>query len=202
MGVKADSLAARREAILEAAKTVFFEDGYGLASMDRIAEQAGTTKRTVYAHFPGKAALFEAVVDNACRHVMDRLPTPDQAPPDPFEGLPLWLSRSSEALGSPGCVKLNRLVASEAERHPPFAARLAAAYAEGEARLAEYLSAAVAAGRLAAHDTALAARLLSDGVARAACQRDLLEPDSADPTAGLKAATELARIYLIANRPD
>jgi TetR/AcrR family transcriptional regulator of autoinduction and epiphytic fitness len=199
MGVKADNLAARRESILEAAKAVFFEDGYGQASMDRIAEQAQTTKRTVYAHFPGKAALFEAVVDDACRNVMDRLPTPAEAPADPREGLPLWLSLTSEALGSPGCVKLNRLVASEAERHPRFAARLAAAYDEGEARLAAYLDAAVTAGRLAPHDSGLAARFLSDAVARAACQRDLLAPDSGNAAASRRAATELARLFLAAN---
>jgi hypothetical protein len=48
----------RRRDILVAGKKVFFECGYPLASVDRIAEVAGTTKRTVYDHFGSKEALF------------------------------------------------------------------------------------------------------------------------------------------------
>ncbi|HWN56582.1 MAG TPA: helix-turn-helix domain-containing protein, partial [Methylomirabilota bacterium] len=48
----------RRVAILEAAKNVFSEQGYELATMDDIAERAATTKRTVYAHFENKETLF------------------------------------------------------------------------------------------------------------------------------------------------
>ena len=41
---------------------VFTEQGYSGASMDRVAEAAGASKRTVYNHFPSKEALFQAII--------------------------------------------------------------------------------------------------------------------------------------------
>jgi len=48
--------------ILEAAQRIFLEKGYQSASLDEIAERAPASKPTIYAHFPGKEALFAAVV--------------------------------------------------------------------------------------------------------------------------------------------
>src|SRR3954464_9921011 len=48
--------------ILDAAQKVFLERGYQSASVDEIAQVAPASKPTIYAHFPGKEALFEAVV--------------------------------------------------------------------------------------------------------------------------------------------
>ena len=53
---------AKRDTILEAATAAFRDDGYECASMDRIAERAKASKRTVYNHFGSKEALFQAVV--------------------------------------------------------------------------------------------------------------------------------------------
>ena len=48
--------------ILDAAQQVFLKRGYQSTSLDEIAETAPASKPTIYAHFPGKEALFEAVV--------------------------------------------------------------------------------------------------------------------------------------------
>ena len=48
--------------ILDAAQRVFLKRGYQSASLDEIAEVAPASKPTIYAHFDGKEALFEAVV--------------------------------------------------------------------------------------------------------------------------------------------
>lgn len=48
--------------ILDAAQQLFLEKGYRSASIDDISEMAPASKPTIYAHFPGKEALFEAVV--------------------------------------------------------------------------------------------------------------------------------------------
>src|ERR1700747_1524478 len=48
--------------ILDAAQRVFLKKGYQGASLDEIAEVAPASKPTIYAHFPGKEVLFEAVV--------------------------------------------------------------------------------------------------------------------------------------------
>ncbi len=52
----------KRRAILKAAQGVFLPEGYLLASMDKIADEAGVTKQTVYRYFPSKADLFQATL--------------------------------------------------------------------------------------------------------------------------------------------
>ena len=54
----------KRAAILDGAIDVFINMGYELASMDKIAETAGVSKRTVYNHFGSKENLFQAIVDD------------------------------------------------------------------------------------------------------------------------------------------
>jgi TetR/AcrR family transcriptional repressor of mexJK operon len=60
----------KRKLVIAAAHQVFIEQGYGNASMDRIAEVAGVSKRTVYNHFEGKYELFSAVIMRLCENVM------------------------------------------------------------------------------------------------------------------------------------
>ncbi|MBN2179326.1 MAG: TetR/AcrR family transcriptional regulator [Deltaproteobacteria bacterium] len=50
--------------ITQAAKELFLEHGYGTITVDRIAERAGVTKRTLYSHYPSKLALFVHVFDD------------------------------------------------------------------------------------------------------------------------------------------
>ncbi len=64
----------KRQAILTGAVNVFIESGYELASMDRIAEVAGVSKRTVYNHFQSKESLFEAVVEDFLRQRDEQKP--------------------------------------------------------------------------------------------------------------------------------
>ena len=190
--------AARRLAILDAAKDVFFDQGYQLASMDRIAEAAATTKRTLYAYFPNKEALFGAVVAKGCAHVLSQLPDPGQLPTDPRQGLTVFAGVSADLTASPGCIKLERLIVAEAERHPRFAATLAEAFDAGEAKLAAYLEAGIAAGRLKPHDPRLGARLLSGAIGLSANLRGLLAAElSADAKAlGAQAAQAAIGLYL------
>jgi AcrR family transcriptional regulator len=56
------------ERILDAAKKVFLERGFEGASIDEIADVARAGKPTIYARFPGKEALFAAVL---ARHVRE-----------------------------------------------------------------------------------------------------------------------------------
>ncbi len=52
----------RIENLLEVAATMFIDGGYQATSLDAIALTAGVAKRTIYARYPDKAALFEAVL--------------------------------------------------------------------------------------------------------------------------------------------
>jgi AcrR family transcriptional regulator len=175
--------AERRDAILTAAKSVFMEEGYELASMDRIAERAGTTKRTVYDRVGPKEAVFGAVVERACSNFVNDLPGPGDLPTDPHVGLRLAAEQAMGQLASPGCARLIRLITAEGERRPQYVTVLRQAFADGEAKFRAYLDACVAAGTLKAHDTALSARLFSDAISHAASSRGLLGEDPADPMA-------------------
>ncbi|WP_394130887.1 TetR/AcrR family transcriptional regulator C-terminal domain-containing protein [Shewanella maritima] len=52
----------KREAIIEAAKATFKQDGVAATSMDKVAEVAQVSKRTVYNHFATKEALVMHLV--------------------------------------------------------------------------------------------------------------------------------------------
>lgn len=48
----------RRNDIIEAAEKVFFQKGYGTATMDDVAKEAEFSKRTVYVYFNSKEQLY------------------------------------------------------------------------------------------------------------------------------------------------
>lgn len=52
-----------RERILEAAAGVFAEKGYHAAAVDDIVRASGTSKGSVYFHFPTKQAVFLSLID-------------------------------------------------------------------------------------------------------------------------------------------
>ena len=56
---------ARHEELLDCALDHFLDKGYEQATIEAIAGQVGMTKRTVYALYPDKAALFAAAVHRA-----------------------------------------------------------------------------------------------------------------------------------------
>ena len=57
--------------ILDAAQRLFLEKGFRSASIDDISELAPASKPTIYAHFPGKEALFVAVVARTINGLTD-----------------------------------------------------------------------------------------------------------------------------------
>jgi AcrR family transcriptional regulator len=56
-----------RQAIVEAAARLWQEKGLHAGGLEEIASAAGVTRRTIYLHFGGKAALLFAVADEAER---------------------------------------------------------------------------------------------------------------------------------------
>lgn len=60
---RAEAKAATRQRVLDAAESAFADEGFGGASLDRIAEAAGLTRGAIYSSFRDKADLFGAVLD-------------------------------------------------------------------------------------------------------------------------------------------
>jgi TetR/AcrR family transcriptional repressor of mexJK operon len=151
----------RRRDILMAGKKVFFTQGYQLASVDQIASAAGTTKRTVYDHFGSKESLFTDVIAFAADQFVGLLPAAADLPRAPEDGIRAFIATLRALVVSPDIVRFQRLVITEAERHPALGQALHdTAITGGERVLADYLAACMAQKRVPPQDAAIAARTL------------------------------------------
>jgi AcrR family transcriptional regulator len=63
---KAALMSRKRAMIVDAALRAFLESGYAESSVNRIAEEAGVSIKTLYRHFESKDDLFSAVMEAAC----------------------------------------------------------------------------------------------------------------------------------------
>ena len=54
---------ATREAILDAARALFCDQGFAATSMRHVAEAAGVTKSLIHHHFGGKSELWDATLE-------------------------------------------------------------------------------------------------------------------------------------------
>ena len=57
--------------ILEKALELFSENGYDAVSVDQIAKTVGIKAPSLYNHFPGKRAIFDAIVEKTARQYED-----------------------------------------------------------------------------------------------------------------------------------
>ncbi len=63
---------AKRQQVLDGARRVFLEQGFDGASINDIVRAAGVSKGTLYAYFPSKEKLFEALISIDKRQQVDR----------------------------------------------------------------------------------------------------------------------------------
>jgi AcrR family transcriptional regulator len=140
--------AQRRQAIVEAAASVFQEKGFDRASMDAISARAGGSKATLYSYFPSKEELFFAVVE----HVLQ---AQAEAPLDALAGegslrdrLTRFARRHVEFRLHDNVIALDRLLIAEAERSNLGDLVRGRYVAPRVQRLAEMLQVEMEAGRL------------------------------------------------------
>lgn len=149
----------KRDSIIEAATRVFRDEGYGAASMDRIAEVAGASKRTVYNHFSCKQALFHAVIDT----LLGELSTLKQISYDASRSLEEQMEQFADAklasVRNPSWLSLTKVVLSVFIREPELAQETIARAKLGEDVLVTWLRAAEKDGRLEVGNVELAAQL-------------------------------------------
>jgi TetR/AcrR family transcriptional repressor of mexJK operon len=107
----------KREAILAAATSEFFERGYTSARIEAIAAKAGVSKVTVYGHFGTKTGLFTAAVEQECEKIRSALLFDDgQAPLK--ERLAAFGHAMVAFLSRPEMVRFEQRIAAETQRHP------------------------------------------------------------------------------------
>ena len=126
---------AREAQILASALAVFLQSGFGGATVDELATAAKVTKRTIYAYFGDKEALFTAMVQDLAVGVSLNAAT-DHGTLEALAANIVMRVHSDELVG------LHRLVIAEAGRFPELARVL---YTHGDARhiarLAEHIRA-------------------------------------------------------------
>lgn len=110
-----------RRHVLFVAKDVFLEAGYERASMDTVAARAGTSKRSLYAHFESKDKLFRAVLDLVRELYLGHLKTPDAYADEPVEAVALFCARFLQLMVWEPQVRTFRLSVAEAGRLPASA---------------------------------------------------------------------------------
>jgi len=183
----------RREAFVKAARVAFFARGYAGTTMSSIAAAVGGSKTTLWAYFPAKEDLFAAVVDDIVERY-GRALSVDMAPEWPLDvALRRFARAMMDTILSEPIVALHRLVAGEAGRFP----ELAALFYErgpkrGNAKLSDYLTAAMAAGAIRPGDPHVVTRQFS-AMCQSGCYQHVLlglrdRPAEAEINADIEAA--------------
>jgi AcrR family transcriptional regulator len=81
---KAQPADANAQRIVESARAHFFNHGFRSVTMDDLAEELAISKKTLYAHFPSKIALLEAVLADKFAGVEAKLEEITRAYPHDF----------------------------------------------------------------------------------------------------------------------
>lgn len=179
----------REAQIVAAMERVVGAHGLAQATMERIAQEAGMSKRTLYALFPTRDAVLEAWVKRALADFVRPASPVDRALPL-ADRLRRVLRRELEAVNAKVRLAVLRAVVGEAPRQPALGrvVRL-----EGPARareiVAEELALAQARGEIDVADPAAAADILVDMAFQSLF--DLLIDPDLEPETMEAAATRL-----------
>lgn len=155
-----EQAAARQQELLDTALDLFLENGFEIATVEMIASRVNMTKRTIYARYRDKSALFLAAV----RRAIERQIVPSET----LEGFDTGdLAGTLESVArlriaqvmTPNGLRLQRIINTEGYRFP----EIYAAHYELSARpvidfVAGVLDRAIADGTVAPIDTDQAAR--------------------------------------------
>jgi AcrR family transcriptional regulator len=116
---------ARTDTLIGAATRVFLRDGYGGASIDKVASEAGVSTRTIYERFKNKADLLGAVISRLVdRDMATELATEELDRLEPRQALTVIGQIITGRACDPESAALFRIVATEAQRFPELAAKM------------------------------------------------------------------------------
>jgi TetR/AcrR family transcriptional repressor of mexJK operon len=128
----------RHEELLNVALDIFLEKGFEQTTMEEIAVQVGMSKRTVYARYEDKGALFKAAV----RLAIERFTIPrdqiESIATDDLEATLAAIARQRIANSArPVTIKLQRILGAQSYRFPEL---FNDAFAEGTGPTINFLS--------------------------------------------------------------
>ncbi len=132
----------KRAAIIASARALFFERGLEAVRVEEIAVAAGVSKMTVYANYPDKASLFEAVMNQQGARMQDAFGHLQLNPGKIDETLLQFGRTFLTFLLSPEIMRFDEIVSAEMGRHPGLGQRF---YHGGPNRLWNTLATVIAA---------------------------------------------------------
>jgi TetR/AcrR family transcriptional regulator, mexJK operon transcriptional repressor len=115
----------RQSAILDAAESLFLEQGYERTSLAEIVKRSGGSLATLYELFGNKQGLLHAIATRWCDEAMLRSLDGDATGElSSVETLKAYAHRQSELMESPRAVALMRMLISESLRDREFALQI------------------------------------------------------------------------------
>lgn len=142
-----DQAEARHAELLDVALDLFLEKGFEQTTMEAVAASVGMTKRTIYARYPDKRALFLATVQRAIERQLvpeERLAALDTS--DLEATLSAVAKMRVANVMTPAGLRLQRIVNTESYRFPEI---FAMSYEQGGKPVVDFL-----ANLLRRHDSA------------------------------------------------
>lgn len=156
---------AKRQSIVDAARSLFVRKGFIAVSMDEIAAQARVSKRTLYKHFENKDSLFGAIL------ATEKETQPSAAAHPPFdanvaldEQLANMVKSRLADLFEPSRFEVVRMIIGETLRNPDLARQFGAELDAYSDLLAPWLAKATELGYLDVSEPEASSRLFWKGV--------------------------------------
>ncbi len=113
------------DVLIHAATRIFLEKGYGFASIDKIANEAGISTRTIYQRFKNKAELMVAVVNRLMdRDMAQMFGRQEIDHMEPAAALTLIAQTIVNRFCDSDSAALIRIIATEAQRFPELTAQV------------------------------------------------------------------------------
>jgi TetR/AcrR family transcriptional regulator of autoinduction and epiphytic fitness len=149
----------KHESILKAAMQAFSEEGYDKVSMDRIADHAGASKRTVYNHFPSKDDLFQAVITQFAKEMHSLKQIRYDAARSLDEQLSDFADAELALVNNPTWLGFMKVLLTVFIRDPEMARKTITRHVTGKDTLTEWMCAAIDGGRLSTDDPQMASKI-------------------------------------------
>lgn len=128
----------RQQELLNIALDIFLEKGFEQTTMEEIAIQVGMSKRTVYAQYADKSALFKAAVGRAIERYTVPREAVDAMGTDDLETTLIAIAHLRITnLKTPVAIKLQRILGAQSYRFPEL---FNAAFEEGAGPTISFLT--------------------------------------------------------------
>jgi TetR/AcrR family transcriptional regulator, mexJK operon transcriptional repressor len=117
--------AARSDTLIAAATRVFLRDGYSAASIDKVAQEAGVSTRTIYERFKNKGDLLVSVISRLVERDMAIVLATAELERMELRQALVTIGRAITGRAcDPQVAALFRIVAAEAHRFPALAEKM------------------------------------------------------------------------------